>query len=331
MNIAVSFFPVILFLLLLIYLDSFKLVKYLDLFTCLIWGMISAGISYVINTVLYNLVQINFISYSRFVAPVVEELLKASLIIFIIYRGKIGFLIDGAILGFAVGAGFSIVENIYYLNNLESSNLTLWIARGFGTALMHGSCTSIFTIISINIFNQKDVLKLKMFLPGIFLAMVIHSIYNQFIVSPLISTLVIFVSVPFVVILIFEQNEKSLRKWLEIEFDTELRLLNMIKSGQFSKTKSGNYIISIKNRFPAEIIFDMICYIRLYLELSLRAKSNLLLSESGFSLSKDEELKQKLDELKYLQKNIGKTGIIAISPILRMNQKDIWKLNLLQS
>ncbi len=331
MNIIVSFIPVILFLLLLIYLDSFKLVKLTDLFLCLVWGMVSAGISYIINTTLFNLVHLEFFSYSRFIAPIIEELLKASLIIFIIYRGKVGFLIDGAILGFAVGAGFSIIENIYYLHELESSNLTLWIVRGFGTALMHGSCTSIFTIISMNLFSQKDILKLKMFLPGIIFSILLHSIYNQFIISPLISTLIIFVSVPFVVILIFEQNEKSLRKWLEIEFDTELRLLNMIKSGQFSKTKSGNYIISIKNRFPAEIIFDMICYIRLYLELSLRAKSNLLLSESGFPLNKDEELKQKLSELKYLRKNIGKTGILAISPVLRMNQKDVWKLNLLES
>lgn len=331
MNIAVSFIPVVLFLLLLIYLDSFKLVKLTDIFICLVWGMVSAGISYVINSTLFNLLNVSFISYSRFIAPVVEELLKASLIVLFIFRGKIGFLIDGAILGFAVGAGFSIIENIYYLNALENSNLTLWIIRGFGTALMHGSCTSVFTIISMNLFSQKEILKFKMVLPGILFSILLHSVYNQFIVSPLISTLIILVSVPFVVILIFEQNEKSLRKWLEIEFDTELRLLNMIKSGQFSKTKSGNYIISIKNRFPAEIIFDMICYIRLYLELSLRAKSNLLLSESGFPLTKDEELKQKLSELKYLQKNIGKTGILAISPVLRMNQKDIWKLNLLQS
>ncbi|MCX6152472.1 MAG: PrsW family intramembrane metalloprotease [Ignavibacteriales bacterium] len=327
MNFIVALIPVFIFLLFLIYIDSFKLVKYFDLISCLIWGMISAGISYLINSFLLNELQISFITYSKYIAPLIEETLKASIIILLMYRGRIGFLIDGAVLGFAIGAGFSFVENIYYLNMIDSSNLTIWIVRGFGTALMHGSCTLIFSVIFMNMFSQKESFRFYLFFPGLIAAVVLHSIYNQFIVSPLISTLVICVSVPFIIILIFEQNEKSLRKWLEIEFDTELRLLNMAKSGQFSQTKSGRYIISIKDRFPGEIIIDMICYIRLYLELSLRAKSNLLLTESGFAVNKDEDVQQKLNELKYLKKNIGKTGILAISPVLRINQKDIWKLN----
>ena len=73
-------------------------------------------------------------------------------------------------------------------------------------------------------------------------------------------------------------------------------------------------------------MFDLLCYIRIYLELSIRAKTNLMLKESGFPV-KNDDVKDKLNELKYLTKNIGKAGLLAISPILRMNKKDVWKLN----
>ena len=47
-------------------------------------------------------------------------------------------MIDAAIYGFAVGAGFAFIENIYYLHSLEHHKIVVWIIRGLGTAVMHG-------------------------------------------------------------------------------------------------------------------------------------------------------------------------------------------------
>ena len=51
--------------------------------------------------------------YARFGAPVVEELAKAVYWIFLIATARVAFMADSAICGFAVGAGFALVENIY--------------------------------------------------------------------------------------------------------------------------------------------------------------------------------------------------------------------------
>ena len=69
---------------------------------------------------------------------------------------KIGFMVDSAIYGFAVGAGFAFVENIYYLQSLENANLFLWIIRGFGTAVMHGGTTAVFAILSKTLTDGKS-------------------------------------------------------------------------------------------------------------------------------------------------------------------------------
>ena len=41
--------------------------------------------------------------------------LKALIVVVLIRTHRIGFLVDAAILGFAVGTGFALVENLYYL------------------------------------------------------------------------------------------------------------------------------------------------------------------------------------------------------------------------
>src|SRR5256885_8503991 len=48
----------------------------------------------------------------------------------------VGFLVDAAILGFAVGTGFAVVENVYYASVMRDLELGLWLVRGLGTAVM---------------------------------------------------------------------------------------------------------------------------------------------------------------------------------------------------
>lgn len=329
MDLLISLLPVLLFLLFLIYLDSFKLVKKTDVFTSFFWGVFSASAAYYLNTSILSYSSLSINTYSQFIAPVIEESLKAVFIILMISKNKIGFIIDGAILGFSIGTGFAFMENLYYLHTLDTTNMAIWIVRGFGTAIMHGGTTAIIGIIAM---RSADISKHdpKQILKGLGAAIVLHSIYNQFWLSPVASALLVFFTLPVILSMLFRHSESSLRSWLEIEFDSEVRILRMIKTGTFTGSKSGNYMASLQSRFSPEIIVDMLCYIRIYLELSLRAKSNLLLKEAGFPLNKDTELKEKLSELEYLKKNVGKTGLLAISPVLRMNRNDLWKLGQLQ-
>jgi Predicted membrane protein len=330
MNFIVSLLPVFLFLLFLIFIDSFKLVKVKDVFICILFGVIAAGAAYVLNSNLLPLLSTDILYYSRYAAPVVEEILKVLFLIFLIKKNKIGFIVDGSILGFAIGAGFSSAENMYYLNAISASDLFVWIVRGLGTAIMHGITTSSVAIIVMGYLGRHEKIKTIIYFYGIIVAVVIHSVYNHFFVSPFVSAIVILAVLPLAMSAMFQFNDISLRKWLEVEFDTEARLLEMINKGLFAETKAGKFLLTIKNKFPAEVVIDILCYMKIYLELSIRAKSILLLQEAGFNSEKDPALEDKLKEFKYLQKNIGKTGMLAISPVLRFKRKDLWKINLLK-
>ena len=59
-------------------------------------------------------------------------------------------MVDTAISGFAVGAGFALIENLTYIPDLSSSGLVSSAIRGLGTAMMHGGTTAIFGTVSAN-------------------------------------------------------------------------------------------------------------------------------------------------------------------------------------
>ncbi len=327
MNVIFSFLPVILLLTSLYLLDSFNLVRAKTLAFCLLWGVFSASCSYFINNSIQDLLNIDFSLYSRYGAPIIEECLKASFLIYLISRKKIGFIIDGAIYGFAIGAGFSLLENIYYLFQAPPEyNLLTWIIRGIGTAIMHGGCTSFFTILFVGGINRSES-RFLAFIPGLLFAILFHSGFNHFPFNPVLQTLLVLLILPFVFGLVFMLSNAKLQKWLEIEFNSEVEILNMIRKGNFSSTKAGIYLKSLKEQFASETILDMYCYIDLYLELSIKAKRNMMLKENEFPIIVEDDIQAKLSELGQLRKQIGKIGELALAPLIRMNYRNLWKLN----
>lgn len=328
-KILVSLPPVFLFLIALIFLDSYKLVKFGSVLLTILVGSIVASVCLLMNSWLLRLFTWEISFYSRYGAPVIEETLKAAYLVYLIRSQKIGFMVDAAIHGFAIGAGFAFSENIYYLQALSNSNLFLWIVRGFGTAVMHGGTTAIFGIISKNLSDRHSSDKVHVFLPGLAIAIGIHSFFNHFLLPPLISTVSLLIALPLIIIIVFEQSEKSTRHWLGVGFDTDMELLEMITSGKLSETRIGFYLQSLKSHFPGEVVADMLCLLRIHVELSMRAKGILLMRGAGFRITTDPEIKEKFAELKYVEKSIGKTGQLAIAPFLHKSSRDLWQLYML--
>lgn len=328
-KIAFSLFPVLIFLLALVSFDSYKLVRLRSIIQTIFIGGLVAIVAYFMNHWLSSLFVDSIPHYTRYISPVIEETLKAIFIIYLIQANKVGFLVDSAIYGFAIGAGFAVVENIYYLQSLHQSNLLVWLIRGCGTAVMHGGTTAIFAILFKNLserYNQKLINSL----PGLITAICIHSLFNHFILPPVLTTSVQLLTLPIILIMIFSHSEKMVRNWLELGMDSDVKLLEYILTGNIAETKIGRYLLSLKSKFPDGIVADMLCFLRIHLELAIRAKGVLLLRNAGFRTTLDPEINEKFTELKFLERNIGATGKLALSPILRTSTRDLWQLYLVQ-
>ena len=321
--------PVCCFLAALVYLDSYKLVPLKWVIGTIVLGCATGVASYPLNMIGLQWFDVDFTVYTRYVAPLIEEALKALVIWALMRENRIGFLVDAAILGFAVGAGFAIFENMYYLTILPDLKLGTWIVRGFGTAIMHGGATAIFAVIAHTMLEQYPTKGWAAMLPGLLIAAITHSVFNHFFFTPIINTALVLGILPLLFTLIFDRSDKALSDWLGAGFDADTELLELINTGELSTSKVGLYLQSLREKFEGPIVADRLCYLRLHTELSIRAKGLLMMRESGFVNKAGEQTRAKLEEMKYLEKSIGATGKLAIKPFLRMSQKDLWQFYML--
>jgi len=322
--------PVLFFLAALQFLDSYKLVRIRDLLAVILAGVLTAVLGYALNAMVRRATSLDFDTFTRYVGPIIEELLKAAVVVALIRLRRIGFLVDAAIFGFATGAGFAVIENLFYLDLVPDAGFGTWVVRGFGTALMHGGATALFAVASLVLLEQRrsrwSALSLA---PGFALAVVLHSAYNHLFLSPKAATLAVMIVLPVVFYLVFRRSECALGKWLGQGFDADAQMLELLDSGRFSDSPTGRYLRTMKDKFSGPAVADVLCYLRLHTELALRAKGILMMRESGFDVSVDEETRAKLEEMRFLERSIGKTGLRALRPVLHTTAKDEWQLGLL--
>ncbi len=332
-NVVVGLVPVLAFLAVLVFMDSFKLVRPRAVLAAILVGALAAAIGSRLNAAIMDEFSLSTRPFSRYGAPLTEELLKGAFIVFLIRRRRVGFLVDGAIHGFAVGAGFALVENTYYLLSLGGASPFLWIVRGFGTAIVHGSTTSIFAMISKTMTDRLDLgageARVGPFLPGFLAAVALHSLFNHFVLNPLLATAILLAVVPLAMIIVFERSRDATRAWLSEGFHGDMEFLSTILAGGVGQTRVGAYLRSLKDRFPGTIVADMLCLIRINLELSLRGKGILIAREAGLHLPVADDVRANLDELRYLEHAIGATGLLAIEPLLKRSSRDLWHFYML--
>ena len=328
LSISLALLPVIGFLAVLFMMDSFKLVPIKWILAALAGGAAAALISLWLWSALgLDLRTGEAVSY--YIAPIIEETLKASIIVVLILRGRAGFLVDAAVQGFAVGAGFALVENITYLHAFGVAPLTLWLVRGLGTAMLHGGATAIFAILARALADRYPRRPHVAFLPGLAAAIVIHSGFNHLPLPPMVQAAVVMLVLPLLLLFVFDRSERATREWMGAGMDLDIEVLQLVASEHFTLTRFGQYLQELRSRFPGVVVADMYCLLRLELELSVHARALIMAREAGLELAGDEDLDASFDEREYLQRSIGKVGLIALRPLQVTSDRDRWHRQLL--
>jgi len=324
--------PVLLFLAVLIFMDSFKLVSIRLVVAVMAAGAIAAALSYVLAGPIIDLTHTTFLRYSHYYAPFVEEALKGVVIIQLIRTNRIGFLIDAAILGVAAGAGFSLAENIYYAYIFPDADVGMWMVRGLGTAIMHGGSSAIFAVTAQALKDQEPDSRVLVFIPGLLIAAAIHSIYNQFQAWPLAATAGTLVLLPLGLLLVFDKSEHEVHNWLIQDYETHEHLLQDLETGAFANSQAGHMIRKLAARFSAEMANLLFAYIKLHTQLVLRAEELLLAKEKGEALpvAKHEE-HEHFARLHTLEKQIGRTAMLTVWPHLKFSRQELFELHQLEA
>ncbi|MBQ0085520.1 MAG: PrsW family intramembrane metalloprotease [Prevotella sp.] len=302
----ISVFPILLYLLILKLLDSFALAKWTRLATCFVYGILCCALLLVLTRyVRWN---------ENWISPILEEMLKGGIVLFVVLRKKIRFLSEALIYGAAAGGGFSLLENIVYLAYNSEMLIGTAVCRGFGVAIMHMGCVSLTAVLLLLFLQEKNRLWVSIlsFIPSIG----IHFVHNVVQLNPtlhLVVTLLLFFGL---FLFLFSYGDKKIYNWMDHSISIDVTTLSAIRQGNFSATNAGKYLLTVKEQVRPEVFFDMICCVQIHLELKIAKQSQMLLKQAGFTIEeKPEDVAKKL-ELQTLHKQIGKTGNWLLSPIL---------------
>ena len=315
--ILVSVIPLLLYLLVLKSLDSFRIVHWRWLVVCMAAGCGSCLVAWAFSEMSAALAV-------PFHAPLFEEILKALVALCVMRLFRIVFFAEALCYGAAIGAGFSLVENIIYIYFSPDMLFATVLFRGLGTSMLHIGCSSLFLVLWLLAKNNswKTVFRLWGILPCI----LIHALYNLHHFQPLVQMVAVVVIFLVIFLCVSNYNEKCIGKWLDLSMMYDIDLLSAIKDGTLPDTKAGQYLMSVKEQFDPYVFLDMICYVQLYLELTITAKSRMMLRESGLLDAESEDDKSQrsamLKEFNTLRGNIGKMGEIILHPIVKMTAED---------
>lgn len=334
LKVAVAVLPVLVFLAGFTVLDAFRVVSWRMLALLVAGGGALAAISYLANWRTMDELPIGFTNYTKYAAPLVEEPLKAALVVALFARNRIGFLIDAAVAGFAIGAGFSLIENLFYLYNFSSASVGVWLVRGFGTAVMHGSATAAFAVVTQYLLERSSRLEANrfrltplVFVPGLLAAVLIHGVYNHFPDQPLIAMAVTLLVAPLSLVLIFFKSEHSAHRWLLDEYSSHEHMLAEIRSGRLGESQAGRFILALADRNDPQVAEDAFNYLKIHTQLLAEAEQTLVATEEGEKPPEPREVRSDFERLDALAKRLGPATLMAINRHLRASRRELWEMH----
>lgn len=334
----VAFGPTLVLLFVFDRLDAFNLIAARAIALLLGVGAALAALSFVVNWLVFANLSVSFEVYSRYVAPPLEETLKAAPILAMFLYNRIGFKLDAVICGFAVGAGFSTLENLWYLLALQDANLSAWFVRGFGTAVMHGGATALFAVISHEMTERQAESPVAhyrfnplLFAPGLLAAIAVHSAFNHFPDHPVPAMAATLLLAPSTLFLALARSDHATQQWLKADEAAHRQLLADIRAGHFADTTAGHALRAIAERLAPPLSAKVAECAELKLELVLRAEELILDAHNGGAMKIGEADAAKLARLHELEQHLGAAAIAAINAQLGLTRNDLWELDRLRA
>ena len=330
---GLAIIPVLVLLAVFDWLDAFELVSFREIVVLLAMGALAAMLSWPVSGRLLDTLPIGFSYYSRFVAPWIEEAIKGLAIVALFRMNRIGYKLDAVIAGFAIGAGFSVVENIIYLIRFPDYGAGTWLVRGFGTAVMHGATLAVMAAIAHE-FAERETRESASdfdfhfwwFMPGYLAAVALHGAFNQFPDRPLIAMLGAIIVAPLVLIGVFYFGSHEAQRWLTAELAEHRAALDALRDGRWPDGPSGRKIAALAGRLDAEGAKRVRRYWELQAWLVTEAEEVMMEEAHGDADFDHAEVRAAFAELEGLKRALGRSTHAALQALLPFSRNDQWEV-----
>lgn len=223
---------------------------------CFLWGALAYLVAARINSALLQNGLISVQNLVRYNAPVIEEILKGAILLYLIRRADFTYFVDGAIYGFTSGIGFAVFENIEYVLGNPAAAMGLALARVFSTNLIHATaCGAIGIALGLSRFERSaSTRRLLSLLASVATAIGLHIAFNNLVErgAPIALAFAVSLSGAGLIVYSLSRGMNELKKWVNEELSAERRVTaNETKIiGQFENVD--DLLLPFTKRFGAQ-------------------------------------------------------------------------------
>ncbi len=234
-----------------------------------------------------------------FIAPVVEELMKGIVVIYLLRKTHFDNVTDGLVYGAAAGLGFGMTENFLYFTQYAEQYMGVdWInllfVRSMFTANMHCAATATFGA-GISMLKDNRARGKYYALGGYLMAVLLHCLWNYLVTVPVFGNknggfatllLSLYIVIIFFIFILGIRKERLQRQlYLEDEFEKG------VLPEEYNKMLLSYREMRKTGWFPEYL--DKNRYLHLVSRLALRKASY-----RGASEKRKEELKEEINGIR---------------------------------
>jgi RsiW-degrading membrane proteinase PrsW (M82 family) len=154
--------------------------------TFFLWGCVAALMAVGLNTVwgaVFELIGLGALG-AMLAAPITEEFFKGSGLALLSEHHEYNSLQNGLVFGFAIGMGFSFIENwMYLIDNPFSADIWGWLALFLMRSVLFSANHGIYTAITggaIGLLKERKFAAPALgMIPGVLVAAVFHAAHNS--------------------------------------------------------------------------------------------------------------------------------------------------------
>jgi protease PrsW len=293
-----------------------------------VWGILAYLLAARINPALIDL-GLSRQTLVRFVAPVLEEILKGLVLLYLIRRPNFNYFLDGAIYGFATGIGFAIFENFEYVLGHPTMAVQLAISRVLSTNLIHATGSALIGIaLGMARFDRSLISRGLYLLGGLALAIGIHSGFNSMVNAG--TQLLFAFAAGFggagIIFAIARRGLSDEKAWVH----EQIGLTEGVTTGEASavrRLKDINSILApLEARFGTEKASQIEKFLFMQAQLAIQQKTLEKMQDEKMRAAIQLQMNDLNDKMKETRKTVGAYCMLYLRNIFPASDTQLWDL-----
>jgi RsiW-degrading membrane proteinase PrsW (M82 family) len=313
-------------------LDFYQSGQFQTIVLSLVLGGIAFTIAAITNWSLEYLVPIDIETIERFIAPILEEIFKGLFLLYLIKRSQFTYSVDGILYGLAVGIGFAVLENIFYITQVSNAT-DIAFQRIFTASLVHAFSSAVLGMALATLRSGSSFMRWLVPLVGLFLAIAQHGLYNNaihsnYLIDNAIHPAVIYIPGIIGGVFIYgvmQYGKKQAQKWIKEKLGMEDRITRNEVAAVNSLATTDEFLLPIIERFGVEKADQVEELLYLQARIGIKRKSlDSIQNNETIHNAVEIEINEMRAQMEKVQRGIGVYAMLFVRGLFTDEMISVW-------